>query len=169
MDEHKEKALIGWVMGLTDMDPSQSLSTIDYGACFINILQYMDSTATLEEFPTTKERVHATQKFLEDFYNTSFANGQLANFSILSETVAQHGFEEQVAKVLLLLLCAGIQDKNSEILSAAMHVDAALHWDIRQLIESVVRPDELTTSLPTDFAKVLLEHSVFGSSSVPSV
>lgn len=66
--------------------------------------------------------------------------------------------------MLLLLLCAGIQDKNSDILSAAMHVDASLHWDVRKLIEAVVRPDELTTCLPSDFAKVFLEHSGQGNS-----
>ena len=60
---------------------------------------------------------------------------------------------------MLLLLCAGIQDKNADILTAAMQVDASLHWEVRMLIEAVVRPDEPTMSLPSDFAQVFLEHS----------
>ena len=68
-------------------------------------------------------------------------------------------FTVDFVQVFLLLLCSGIQRQNSDILTAALHVDASLHWDVRKLIEAIIQPDEATTSLPSDFAKVFLEQA----------
>lgn len=62
-------------------------------------------------------------------------------------------------QVFLLLLCAGVQEKNTDILSAAVQLDPSFHWDIRQLIEAVVRPDDPTFLLPLNFADVFFQHS----------
>ncbi|KAL8582812.1 hypothetical protein ACOMHN_066828 [Nucella lapillus] len=165
MDDAKEKALLGWLGCLLDSDDgAASLTHLDYGTCFLTVIMYMDSSTSLEDHPNTKDRVLATKKFLEDFYNTSFPDGGLVDFNVLSEAAPNAEKKEEIAKGLLLLLCAGIQVKNPAILAAAMRVDAALHWDVRQLIEAVVRPDEPTTSLPPDFPTVLLQRSDPGPS-----
>jgi hypothetical protein len=67
--------------------------------------------------------------------------------------------ETPLLQVLLLLLCAGIQDKNSDIADAAMRVDLSLHCDIIELIRAVIRPDEPTMSLPSNFARVLFDRT----------
>ncbi|XP_076446519.1 uncharacterized protein LOC143283946 isoform X2 [Babylonia areolata] len=165
MAEQKEKALLEWIKRLPGCEYLGSLKAIDYGDCFTKILQYLGCSENLEEPPSTKQCVNATEHFLKEHYNTCFSDKKLVDFSQLECGTSPEDVVQEVAKVLLLLLCAGIQDNNEVIQTAALQVDATLHWDMRQLIEAVVRPDSSSTSLPTDFASIFSEHSGEGSTS----
>ncbi|KAK2153908.1 hypothetical protein LSH36_281g01023 [Paralvinella palmiformis] len=133
IDPGKKKALIEWVNALLIGECIESLKQLKDGIYMCKLVHLLDKDQDTE-LNSAEERFRMVTSVLENHYHVTITD------KIDIPQIIEHGDEFEIAKMCLVLLCAGVFSERS-IIEAATALEASIQQEIFDMIEPVLKPE----------------------------